>query len=357
MVFRIAYGAGHGLHTPGKRTPDGEREWTFNNKVVRAFEDEIKNYENVALLRTDDPTGQRDVPLKERTDKANNWGADVYWSSHHNAIKGEYGNWTGTETFYHKNSSKGKRLAQLVQDAQLKAYGLRSRGIKTANLHITRETKMPAVLSEGAFMDSYIDIKKMRDDNVLKQAGINIARAIAEYGNLKRKDGNEPKPVVPAQSSSKPARKSNSAIAQEVIDGKWGNNPQRKQRLESAGYNYNAIQAEVNKRLGGGSTKKSAPKRKTVDTVAQEVIDGKWGNNPQRRNKLTSAGYNYSQVQKRVNELLGGGSSRSSNKSISQMATEILRGDHGNGHETRRKSLGIDQATYQKVRAEVNRRA
>lgn len=43
-------------------------------------------------------------------------------------------------------------------------------------------------------------------------------------------------------------------------------------------------------------------------------------------------------------------------KTIAQMADEIIRGLHGNGHEQRRKSLGIDKATYEKVRAEVNRR-
>ena len=43
-------------------------------------------------------------------------------------------------------------------------------------------------------------------------------------------------------------------------------------------------------------------------------------------------------------------------KTVKQMADEVIRGLHGNGHAQRRKSLGIDKATYQKVRAEVNRR-
>lgn len=43
-------------------------------------------------------------------------------------------------------------------------------------------------------------------------------------------------------------------------------------------------------------------------------------------------------------------------KSIEEMATEVINGAHGNGHDTRRASLGIDQATYELVRAEVNRR-
>lgn len=43
---------------------------------------------------------------------------------------------------------------------------------------------------------------------------------------------------------------------------------------------------------------------KTLDESAREVIKGKWGNGTDRKNRLTKAGYNYSAVQKRVNELL-----------------------------------------------------
>lgn len=49
-----------------------------------------------------------------------------------------------------------------------------------------------------------------------------------------------------------PSKKTNEEIADEVIRGDWGNNPERKQRLEQAGYDYNAIQAIVNEKLGGG---------------------------------------------------------------------------------------------------------
>lgn len=42
-------------------------------------------------------------------------------------------------------------------------------------------------------------------------------------------------------------KKSIYEVAKEVIDGKWGNNPERKKRLEAAGYNYNSVQAEVNR--------------------------------------------------------------------------------------------------------------
>ena len=44
--------------------------------------------------------------------------------------------------------------------------------------------------------------------------------------------------------------------------------------------------------------------KKSIDAIAREIIRGDWGNGDERRHKLTATGYDYSAVQKRVNELL-----------------------------------------------------
>ena len=44
--------------------------------------------------------------------------------------------------------------------------------------------------------------------------------------------------------------------------------------------------------------------KKTVLELAKEVIAGKWGNGQDRKNRLTAAGYDYTAVQNKVNELL-----------------------------------------------------
>jgi len=46
-----------------------------------------------------------------------------------------------------------------------------------------------------------------------------------------------------------PARKSVGQIAAEVIAGKWGNGPERERRIRAAGYDYDAVRAEVNRRI------------------------------------------------------------------------------------------------------------
>ena len=92
---------------------------------------------------------------------------------------------------------------------------------------------------------------------------------IRGYARPKYAGGSQP--AVPAQPEKKPAKKSINEIAQEVIDGKWGNGSERKSKLESAGYNYTTVQNKVNALLGvsGGATQQS----KTAKPVKKS---GRW---------------------------------------------------------------------------------
>lgn len=89
-------------------------------------------------------------------------------------------------------------------------------------------------------------------------------------------------------------------IAQEVILGKWGNGIDRQNRLNAAGYDYDEVQSAVNSLIAG----KAVVSKKSVEELAKEVIQGKWGNGEDRMKQLTDAGYDYDVVQQRVNELL-----------------------------------------------------
>lgn len=97
--------------------------------------------------------------------------------------------------------------------------------------------------------------------------------------------------------SSKAIKKTNGQIANEVLAGKWGNGEVRKKKLTEAGYNYSEVQKEVNRLVGAVS-------KKSNEEIAREVIKGLWGNGEERRKRLTDAGYNYSEVQKIVNKLV-----------------------------------------------------
>lgn len=149
-----------------------------------------------------------------------------------------------------------------------------------------------------------------------------------------------------------PGRRSNEQIATEVLAGAWGNNPERRNRLEAQGYDYNAIQAIVNSRAGG-SAPAPAPARPSNNTIADQVLAGAWGNNPSRQQRLTAAGYNYAEIQAIVNSKLGGGSSAPARKSNEQVANEIIAGVGGWGNNPQRadklRAAGYDPGTVQSI--------
>lgn len=95
-------------------------------------------------------------------------------------------------------------------------------------------------------------------------------------------------------------KKSNEEIADEVIKGLWGNGQERKDRLASAGYDSTVIQKIVNEKLSGNTN----VAKKSNEEIANEVIKGLWGNGQERKDKLASAGYDSTSIQKIVNEKL-----------------------------------------------------
>lgn len=86
-------------------------------------------------------------------------------------------------------------------------------------------------------------------------------------------------------------------LASEVKSGKYGNGDTRKVIL---GSRYDEVQKIVN-----------AGSKKSISAIADEVIAGKWGNGNQRKNKLEAAGYDYNSVQSEVNKKLGASSASS----------------------------------------------
>lgn len=109
-----------------------------------------------------------------------------------------------------------------------------------------------------------------------------------------------PKYTNSSTSTTPSTGKSVEEVAKEVLAGQWGNGDDRKSRLEAAGYNYQQVQAKVNDLVNANN----AP-AKTVEQLAKEVLAGTWGNGDDRKKKLEAAGYDYNAVQAKVNELSG----------------------------------------------------
>lgn len=98
-----------------------------------------------------------------------------------------------------------------------------------------------------------------------------------------------------------PAKKSVDQIAAEVIAGDWGNGVDRSRRLMAAGYSPTEVQNAVNRRLG---TSKPVAVRPSIGLLADQVIKGQWGSGLDRQRRLIAAGYDFAAVQAEVNRRL-----------------------------------------------------
>lgn len=163
-VAKICIDAGHGLYTSGKRCmkkldSNETREWVLNDRIADKLEVMLKSY-NCEVLRADDTTGLTDVSLANRVKKANNWGADIYISIHHNAgVNGGSGG--GTQVYYYSSKAERKTQATKLYNNivnMTKLVGNRSSRVIKYPYYVVKNTKMPALLIENGFMDSSTDV-------------------------------------------------------------------------------------------------------------------------------------------------------------------------------------------------------
>lgn len=193
-MFKIAYCAGHFSGTPGKRLPAEldpaqTREWTLNDRVADHFAQAAEQYEGVALLRTDDPTGKEDILIKDRTAKANAWGAQVYVDMHHNAGI-NLGTGGGVVAFCYPGSAKGRQYRDAIYAAVIAAGGLkgnRSQPLQEKAFDSLRYASAPAVLMEYGFMDSRADAPVILTDDYAKAVAYATMDGIAKVAGLQKK--------------------------------------------------------------------------------------------------------------------------------------------------------------------------
>ncbi len=143
-------------------------------------------------------------------------------------------------------------------------------------------------------------ISNSEDMSVFNKSIDKIAHGILECFGIKAQIDLNQEENNATEKTQPTMKKSNDQIAQEVIQGKWGNGEYREQKLTTAGYDYSAVQALVNKKLVGESFHPA----KTMDQLVDEVIIGKWGNGQDRVSRLKKAGYDPVEIQKRVNQKL-----------------------------------------------------
>lgn len=213
--YLIAVDSGHGMSTPGKRTPKLTKNLYIEGKLVKKkgeiihekeFNKPTAEYLIKALERCGFDTinvspGTSDVSLQERVRKANNAGADFYISKHYNAV-GSCSKFQddvkGIVSIYNYGSSRSEKAAKLIQEELIKCHGGRSFGARSDkdisgfSLYVLAHTKMTAVLTESGFMDYQPEAERMLDTKFQKADAEATCKAICKYFGVTYKKESKP---------------------------------------------------------------------------------------------------------------------------------------------------------------------
>ncbi len=179
-----------------------------------------RNTDNAA---GDVPYTTRDVDLKARTDIANAQAANLFVSIHQNSVK-KIGLWqfvSGTETYVHPTATAVSRAVALaVQQALVARLLLPDRTVKDANFFVLRNSLMPAILVEGAFVSNpTIDAVQLANPDIRQAMAEGIGTGIINAAPLLGAGAPLPAPVPTA---IKLARSGRSVTARAGINPKRG---------------------------------------------------------------------------------------------------------------------------------------
>jgi N-acetylmuramoyl-L-alanine amidase len=186
--MKIMVDAGHGYETAGKRTVDGMKEYEFNRAVANEIKKLLDVYENVTVQFSH--SDKEDIPLSERTSKANQASIDLFVSIHANA-HGNGREWTsaeGVETYVYLSKPKAAyELAKIVQANLVHDTSRKDRGVRTANFQVLKDTSMTAILCECGFMTNRVEANLLRTNSYRSACAKAIVNGIASYYTLKKK--------------------------------------------------------------------------------------------------------------------------------------------------------------------------
>lgn len=179
-MVKIYVDAGHGGDDPGAQG-NGLKEKDVTLKIAKKVQEYLGGYSNatVKMSRTTDKA----VSLAARTNEANAWGADYFLSIHINA-----GGGTGYEDYIYKtlsDTSNTGKLRNTIHAEVIKLNGLSDRGKKKDNLHVLRESSMPAMLSENGFIDTKADADNMKTTSWINDVANGHVNGLAKALGLK----------------------------------------------------------------------------------------------------------------------------------------------------------------------------
>jgi N-acetylmuramoyl-L-alanine amidase len=183
--MRIGIDPGHGGRDPGAIGPTG----LYEKDVTLPISMELNRLLQAAgletfVVRSDDRT----MELVTRTALINNMKCDLAISVHGNSTGNQQANYIST--FIQAQGGEAEKLAQMVQNELVQATGWPDGGVRVKNLHMTRETRMPAILCECGFISNPGQEEQLRQPEVQKKIAQAIANGVQAYLGIAKGDKN-----------------------------------------------------------------------------------------------------------------------------------------------------------------------
>ena len=123
------------------------------------------------------------LPLDKRVTLANRSGAGIFVAIHFNSCPNKNAN--GIEVYYtdskNKRSVISQKLASHVLQKSVELTQAKSRGVKTANFYVTKQTAMPSILIESGFLTNAEEMEKIGKRDYLNKIAKGIAAGIDNF--------------------------------------------------------------------------------------------------------------------------------------------------------------------------------
>ena len=182
-MLKLCLDAGHGGRDSGA-TFRQVLEKMIVLGIVREAEDIMSEFGMIDTFTT--RPNDNFVGLRDRVNRANEAGSDLFVSVHCNADADEDNpgdpEASGMEIYHAVGSIKGLKLATAI------GAGMRAefpdepwRGVKARNLYVVKRTVMPAVLVEVAFIDNSDSNRELRDPSVQRRLAFSILAGVLGY--------------------------------------------------------------------------------------------------------------------------------------------------------------------------------
>lgn len=190
----VVIDAGHGKPDEGAQAADGTTEAQTNLKIALKLQNLLEQSGCNVILTRSDEEGIYDIDsktlkqkkisdIRNRVKIGNESSADIFVSIHLNKIpQAQYYGW---QTFYNKDSEKGKSLATSIQTNLNESIQKENKRVasKIDNIYIINNVEIPIAIVECGFLSNLEEEKLLLEDNYQNRLAWGIYNGIIDYFN------------------------------------------------------------------------------------------------------------------------------------------------------------------------------